>query len=73
MFMLQMVTTQPESGASGSVTPEESGKTLSKLWQLGNIIATGNGEFSFYYAVPWLLTFPYYTVSNYYNKFNVYS
>lgn len=40
-----MVTTQPEAGASGSVTPEESGKTLSKLWQLGNIIATGNGEF----------------------------
>jgi len=48
LFMLQMVTTQPEAGASGSVTPEEGGKTLSKLWQLGNIIATGNGEFSFY-------------------------
>ncbi|RLU20232.1 hypothetical protein DMN91_006839 [Ooceraea biroi] len=41
-FMKKMVTTQPEAGASGSVTPEESGKTLSKLWQLGNIIATGN-------------------------------
>lgn len=43
-FALQMVTTQPEAGASVSVTPEESGKTLSKFWQLGNIIATGNGE-----------------------------
>nr|XP_012223186.1 PREDICTED: uncharacterized protein LOC105672674 isoform X2 [Linepithema humile] len=41
-LMKKMVTTQPEAGASGSVTPEESGKTLSKLWQLGNIIATGN-------------------------------
>ncbi|XP_032672413.1 regulating synaptic membrane exocytosis protein 1 isoform X2 [Odontomachus brunneus] len=41
-FVKKMVTTQPEAGASGSVTPEESGKTLSKFWQLGNIIATGN-------------------------------
>ncbi|XP_014478309.1 PREDICTED: regulating synaptic membrane exocytosis protein 1 isoform X2 [Dinoponera quadriceps] len=41
-FVKKIVTTQPEAGASGSVTPEESGKTLSKFWQLGNIIATGN-------------------------------
>ncbi|XP_011141417.2 regulating synaptic membrane exocytosis protein 2 isoform X3 [Harpegnathos saltator] len=41
-FVKKMVTTQPEAGASGSVTPEEGGKTLSKFWQLGNIIATGN-------------------------------
>lgn len=40
-----MVTAQPEAGTSESVTPEESGKTLSKLWQLGNIIATGNGKY----------------------------
>ncbi|KAH0946974.1 hypothetical protein HN011_004520 [Eciton burchellii] len=45
-FMKKMVTTQPEASTSESVTPEESGKTLSKLWQLGNIIATGNGEFA---------------------------
>ncbi|XP_011632315.1 regulating synaptic membrane exocytosis protein 2 isoform X2 [Pogonomyrmex barbatus] len=41
-FMKKMVMTQPEASASGSVTPEESGKTFSKLLQLGNIIATGN-------------------------------
>lgn len=40
------VMTQPETGASGSVTPEESGKTLSRL--LGNIMATGNGKFPFF-------------------------
>lgn len=37
--------TQQETGASGPVTPEESGKTLSKLLQLGNIITAGNGRF----------------------------
>lgn len=40
------VMTQPEAGVSGSVTPEESGKTLSRL--LGNIMATGNGKFPKY-------------------------
>ena len=41
-----MVTTQPEAG-TGSVTPEESGTTFSKLRQLGSglMTATGNGEF----------------------------
>ncbi|XP_020291700.1 regulating synaptic membrane exocytosis protein 1 isoform X3 [Pseudomyrmex gracilis] len=41
-LMRKMVTTTPEAGTSESVTPEESGKTLSKFWQLGNIITTGN-------------------------------
>jgi len=36
--------TQQEAGASGPVTPEEGGKTLSKLLQLGNIITAGNGK-----------------------------
>lgn len=44
--MLQMVMTQTEAGTSESVTPEEGGKTLSKLLQLGNIIATGNSKSS---------------------------
>ncbi|XP_046601844.1 regulating synaptic membrane exocytosis protein 1 isoform X1 [Neodiprion lecontei] len=43
-FMKKMVTTQPEPGPAGSVTPEESGTTFSKLRQLGSglITATGN-------------------------------
>ncbi|XP_018053303.1 PREDICTED: regulating synaptic membrane exocytosis protein 1 [Atta colombica] len=39
-FMKKMGMTQQEAGAS--VTPEESGKTLSKILQLGNIITAGN-------------------------------
>jgi len=42
LFTLQMGMTQQEAGAS--VTPEESGKTLSKILQLGNIITAGNGK-----------------------------
>ncbi|KAL0117950.1 hypothetical protein PUN28_008967 [Cardiocondyla obscurior] len=41
-FMKKMGMAQQEAGASGPVTPEESGKTLTKLLQLGNIISTGN-------------------------------
>ncbi|XP_051157370.1 regulating synaptic membrane exocytosis protein 1 isoform X2 [Leptopilina boulardi] len=42
-FMKKMVANQPEAG-TGSVTPEESGTTFSKLRQLGSglITATGN-------------------------------
>jgi len=40
--------TQQEAGAS--VTPEESGKTLSKILQLGNIITAGNGNFFVYFS-----------------------
>ena len=42
---MQMVANQPESG-TGSVTPDESGTTFSKLRQLGSelMTATGNGE-----------------------------
>ncbi|XP_025603106.2 regulating synaptic membrane exocytosis protein 1 isoform X2 [Athalia rosae] len=43
-FMKKMVTTQPDAGPAGSVTPEESGTTFSKLRQLGSGLMTATGN-----------------------------